>query len=249
MHPPAGLTNQAVLRTQLVHLGVRAGDVLMLHVSMRRLGPVEGGADGLIDALRASVGNAGTLVMVLDADPDEPFDPDTTPVDVEDMGIVAEIFRRRADHVNDHAAARFAAIGPDAQALLEPAPLHHYFGHGSVLERLVGARGRVLRLGADLDTVTLTHHAEYLADVPDKRLARRRLVRADIGEQWIESLDDSHGIVDWPHGDYFPQILVDFLAAGHARLGPVGRCTAELLDAQPFVAFAVGWMHENLVPG
>ena len=98
MHPPAGLTNQAVLRTQLVHLGVRAGDVLMLHVSMRRLGPVEGGADGLIDALRASVGNAGTLVMVLDADPDEPFDPDTTPVDVEDMGIVAEIASFKRHH-------------------------------------------------------------------------------------------------------------------------------------------------------
>jgi aminoglycoside N3'-acetyltransferase len=248
MHPPPRLTSQQTLRDQLALLGVRKGDALMLHVSMRRLGPIEGGADGLIDALVACVGVAGTLLMVLDADADEPFDPRTTPVDIEDMGVVAEVFRQRADHVNDHAAARFAAIGQDAAALLEPSPLHHYFGPGSVLERFVATAGRVLRLGANIDTVTLTHHAEYLTDVPDKRTVRRRLVRADIGEQWIESLDDSDGIAGWPHGDYFPQILLDYLAAGHARTGPVGHCTAELLDAKPFVAFAVGWMNDHLIP-
>jgi hypothetical protein len=73
-----------------------------------------------------------------------------------------------------------------------------------------------------------------------------RYVRADTGELWIESLDDTHGIAVWEHGDYFPQIFLDYRASGAARVGPVGRCTAELLDGPGFVAFAVDWMNRHL---
>ncbi len=102
--------------------------------------------------------------------------------------------------------------------------------------------GTVLRLGADADTVTLTHWAEYLAKVPGKRRVRRRYVRCDSGEQWIESLDDSEGIVDWDEGDYFSQIWWDFLRSGQVRTGRVGHCTAELFPAASFVTFAVEWL-------
>jgi aminoglycoside N3'-acetyltransferase len=104
----------------------------------------------------------------------------------------------------------------------------------------------VLRLGANVNTVTLTHWAEYRAQLPDKRRAKLRYVRADVGEQWIESLDDTDGIQDWPQGDYFPQIWLDFLAAGHARTGPVGKTVAELFDARRFVHFATAWMERSL---
>jgi aminoglycoside N3'-acetyltransferase len=74
-------------------------------------------------------------------------------------------------------------------------------------------------------------------------------VRADSGEQWIEGLDDDKGIVDWEQGDYFPQILLDFLQTGQARTGPVGACTAELFPARTFVDFAVAWMEAHLQSG
>lgn len=238
-----------MLAEQLRALGVADNRPLMVHAGLRKLGPVEGGAAGLIAAILEVLTPGGTMLMVLDADPDEPFDHLQTPVDVEDMGILAEVFRSTAGVVtNDHAAARFAAIGPDAAALLAPTPLHDYFGHGSVLERFTERDGLVLRLGANIDTTTLTHYAEYLADVPDKRRVRRRLVRADIGEQWVESLDDTDGIVDWPHGDYFSQIMTDFLAGGKARTGAVAGCIGELIDAKAFVSFATIWMENNLRP-
>jgi aminoglycoside N3'-acetyltransferase len=235
------------LCAQLTALGVRPGDVVMTHASLRAVGPVAGGAVGVIEAQRAAVGPGGTLLMVLSADEDEPFDALTSPVDVEDMGVLAEVFRTYPGvKVNDHPADRFAAIGPAAEALLNPTPLHDYHGPGSVLERLTAMGGKVLRLGANPDTVTLTHYAEYLADVPDKVRVRRRYVRADTGELWIESLDDTDGIAVWPHGDYFPQIFLDYRASGAVRIGPVGRCTAELLDAPGFVAFATAWMTTHL---
>ena len=240
-------TARAQLVAEFAALGVRPGDAIMMHTSMRAIGPVEGGAAGVIDALCAAVGPTGTLLMVLGADEDAPFDALRTPVDTSDMGILAEVFRTYPGVlVNDQPADRFAAIGADAQRLLEPVPLHDYHGPGSVLDRLTALGGRVLRLGANPDTVTLTHYAEYLADVPNKVRVRRRYVRADTGELWIESLDDTDGIATWEHGDYFPQIFLDYRASGGVRVGPVGRCEAELFEAPAFVAFAVDWMNAHL---
>jgi aminoglycoside N3'-acetyltransferase len=231
-------------------LGLGAGESVMIHASMRRVGPVDGGAAGVIAALRAAVGPSGTLLAVLGADADEPFDAQHTPVDVEDMGVFAEVFRTSAGvSVSDHVAARYAAQGPAADWLLDPTPLHDYHGPGSVLERLAQGGGKVLRLGADPDTVTLTHYAEYLADLPAKMRVRRRYVRADIGEVWIEGLDDDDGIANWEQGDYFPQVFLDYRATGAVRIGPVGGCRAELFEAAPFVAFAVDWMERNLGGG
>jgi aminoglycoside N3'-acetyltransferase len=235
------------LARQLRALGVHAGDGLMIHASMRRVGAVERGAVGLVDALREAVGTGGTLLMVLSADEAEPFDALRSPVDIDDMGVLAEVFRTYPGvSVNDHPADRFAAIGPAARHLLEPTPLHDYHGPGSVLERLTAQGGKVLRLGANPDTVTLTHYAEYLADIPDKVRVRRRYVRADSGEVWIESLDDTDGIATWDRGDYFAQVFLDYRATGAVRLGPVGHCEAELFNAACFVRFAVDWLNRHL---
>src|SRR5437764_11717166 len=55
------------LVADLRRLGVRSGDALMVHASLRRIGPVEGGADGVLAALDEVVGPAGTLMMTLGA--------------------------------------------------------------------------------------------------------------------------------------------------------------------------------------
>ncbi len=238
---------QATLAAQFRTLGIAPGDLLMVHASLRRLGVAEGGAAGVLAALRLALGSEGTLLMVLGADPDEPFDALSSEVDVEDIGVLAEVFRTSPGTVvNDHAAGRFAASGPLAEQLLSDTPLHDYMGPGGVMQRFVDAGGKVLRLAADPDSTTVTHWAEYLAEVPGKRRARVRYVRADIGEQWIEGLDDTHGIVDGAEDelfdDYFPQILVDFLAESHAGTGPVGSCQAELFEARAFVGYAVTWL-------
>jgi aminoglycoside N3'-acetyltransferase len=128
-------------------------------------------------------------------------------------------------------------------------PWDHYYGPGSPLERLVTLDGKVLRLGADIDTVTLLHYAEYLAPLPNKRRAvRYRRVQASTGPviRRIECLDDSDGIVDYPGGDYFGLIMTEYLATGRASQGMVGGARSELIDAADLVAFAVDWMTAHL---
>jgi aminoglycoside N3'-acetyltransferase len=251
----------------LRQLGVRADETLMVHASLRAIGPVEGSAGGVLDALEDAVGPQGTLLMVLGARNDwdwvndhpeheraalladaEPFDMAQTPADPE-VGYLAEAFRRReGTRVTDNPEGRFGARGALARDLLSDAPWHDYFGPGSPLDRLCKTGGRVLRLGADLDTTTALHLAEYLVHLPDKRRVRRyRRVLGKTGPEirYVDCLDDSNGIVAWTGEDYFAMILRDYLALGRASTGWVGRARSELIVASDLVDFGVRWMAER----
>lgn len=252
----------------LRRLGVRAGDLVMIHASLRAIGPVTGGADAVLDALEQAVGEDGTLLMVLGARDDwdwvneraeseraallaeaPGFDAHETPSDP-DVGALAEVFRRRPGTVvNDHPDGRFGARGHGAPGLVEATPWHDYYGPGSPLDRLCQARGKVLRLGADLDTVTLLHLAEYYAFVGNKRTVRRHhVVAGDDGREvvHVDGLDDSNGIVDWVGEDYFAVLLRAYLASGRAATGLVGGAQSELIDATDLLEFATKWMTEHL---
>jgi aminoglycoside N3'-acetyltransferase len=251
-------------------LGIRPGDTVMVHASLRAIGPVQGGAAGVIEALDEAVGVEGTLLMTLGARDDwawvnekpesersallagaEPFDPLQTP-SLPEVGTLAEVFRRTPGTlVNDHPEGRFGARGKRAAELLRASPWDDYYGPGSPLERLVQAGGRVLRMGANLDTVTLLHYAEAIAPVESKRRVRRhRLVRRDGGKEirMVETWDDEEGIVDYPGEDYFAQILRAYLATGRAARGLVGGASSELIDAGDIVDFGVSWMVEHFRP-
>jgi aminoglycoside N3'-acetyltransferase len=256
------------LAEDLRRLGVRPGDHLMLHASLRAIGPVEGGAAGVVEAVERAVGPDGTLVMVLGAggvpewrEPPPPppgawwegrgtpFDARTTPADPE-VGWLAEAFRRLPGTlVTDHPLGRFGARGRLAAWLLADPPWHDYYGAGSPLQRLCEAGGRVLRLGADPNTVTLLHWAEYLVPLPRKRRLRRWVAVAGAEGpllRHVDSLDDCDGIVAWEAEDYFALLLKDYLATGGARTGLVGGATSELIDANELVPFAVRWMSAHL---
>lgn len=232
------------LAAGLERLGLAEGVTVMVHASLRAVRPA-GGADTLLDALAAVVGPTGSLVMVLGSPEGVVFDAATTPADP-DMGTLAEALRTRPGTVvNDHPAARTAVAGPAAATLLEPTPWHDYYGPGSPMQRLAESGGQVLRFGADIDTVTVTHWAEHLADVADKRRVRRRYLTA-AGEQWIESLDDCDGIVDWAGGDYFSEIMRTFLEDERCARGRVGGADAELFLAADLVEHAVEWLERTL---
>jgi aminoglycoside N3'-acetyltransferase len=266
------------LTAHLRGLGVRPGDMLMVHASLRKIGPTEGGATGVLDALDQAVGPEGTLLMVLGAVVEHewvnqraeeervallalvaPFDPSVAPP-LPEVGYLAEAFRTRPGTiVNDNPSGRFAARGRRAPDLLHGVPWDDYYGPGSPLHRLSEAGGRILRLGANPDTTTVLHYAEYLASVPGKRRVRRHYrVQGDNGPETraVECLDDEHGIVDWPppgaprvewpDSDYFAVILKSYLAAGHGLRGRVGGADAELLDAADLIQFAARWMTEHL---
>jgi aminoglycoside N3'-acetyltransferase len=267
MDPPAWPV--AHIGRQLRALGLEQGALVMVHASLRRIGPVEGGAEGVIAAILEAVGSAGTMLMVLGAADDhawvnerpederaelladaKPFDALVTPA-APDVGTLAEVFRTYPGTlVSDHPEGRFAAHGRHATQLVADVPWDDYFGPRSPLERLVERDGMILRLGADRNTVTALHFAEYRCSVwPKRRVRRHRLVATPEGPvvRPVECLDDELGIVDYPAGDdYFEDLLVDYLATGGAKEGTIGAAQAELLEAADLVAFGARWMDERL---
>ena len=249
-------------------LDVRPGDTLMLLVSLRAIGPIEGGTAALLDALEHAVGPGGTLLMILGAEIEhdwvnerpeaerealltgtKPFDPATAPVFGE-VGYFAEVFRNTpGTRVTNNPSGRFGARGRFARQLLRDAPWDDYYGPDSPLDRLCKCGGKILRLGANPDTTTALHYAEYLADVPRKRRVRRHyMCRSADGPilRSVECLDDSDGIVPWDGEDYFALILRDYLSLGGAKRGMVGQAQTELIEAKDLVAFGAQWMSENL---
>jgi len=159
-------------RTQLsadLHaLGLSAGDVVMVHASVRAVGEVAGGPDEIHLALKDALTNRGTLMMyagcpqyvdevgrgnlspaqereVLDKLP--PFDPDTAR-SARDHGALVEFLRTyHGSRVNRH-PARFVAWGRQAGDLLAHEPWDFAYGKESPLDRFVSLGGRILLLGA-----------------------------------------------------------------------------------------------------
>ena len=217
---------------QLHELGVEPGAVLLVHTSFRAVRPVEGGPAGLISALRAAVGPAGTLVMPSwGADDDAPFAPASSPA-AADLGIVAETFRqlpgvRRSEH--QHA---FAAAGPHADRILaDPLPLPPHIPESPV-GRVHELDGQVLLLGVGHDADTTLHLAELIAGVP-YRLEKHCTVLRDGAPVRIDYRENDHCCERFALADGWLR------ARGLQREGRVGHAEARLARAREIVATAV----------
>ena len=257
----------AALATDLAALGLSAGDAVMVHASLRSVGQVLGGADTVIAALRRVVSAEGCILAyvswleqfedVLDDDgrldpalkPFIPaFDPATSRANP-DHGWFAEALRTTPGTLRSgNPGASVAALGAGAGGFTADHPMDYGYGAGSPFARLVAADGKVLMLGAPLDTMSLLHHAEHLADIPGKRMRRLEvpLATAD-GVIWeaITEFDTVDPIVDGLAEDYFADIVREFLASGQGQRGRVGDAQSVLVPAAVMTRFAVDWLERR----
>lgn len=217
---------------QLRALGVREGGVLLVHTSFRTVRPVEGGPAGLIRALRAALGPAGTLVMPSWTGDDEtPFDPAFTPASA-DLGVVADTFWRLPGVVRSDHAFALAAAGPlAARITADPLPLPPHTPESPV-GRVHELDGRVLLLGVGHEADTTLHLAELLAGVPYRVpkhvtvLREGRPVRVEYGE-------NDHCCTRFALADEWLR------ERGLQSAGPVGHAHARLVRARDVVAVAL----------
>jgi aminoglycoside 3-N-acetyltransferase len=269
-----GPVTRAGLGRDLAALGLAEGDTVMFHTRMSALGYVAGGPQTIINALRDTVGAAGTLMVTCgwnDAPPydftDWPagwqaalraehpaYDPLLSEADHHN-GRLPEALRRWPGAVRSrHPDASFAALGPAAHTLMDDHPWDDPHGPGSPLARLTAMGGRVLMLGAPLETLTLLHHAEALANAPGKRFVDyEQPITVDGERVWrrFHDIDSENGAFDYspvvPDGqDPFEAIARDMIGTGYGRQGRVGAATGHLFEAADVVGFGVDWIESEL---
>lgn len=252
------ITRERLVR-DVLELGVNRGDTLLVHVSLRKIGWVDGGAPTVVSALREVVGAAGNVVAPTGTEknsltsrahlaqtagmtPEEmsnylhrvqPFDPDTTP---SGMGAVSEALRNAPGAVrSDHPQSSFAAIGPDAEYLMADHKRDCHLGENSPLAKLYAMDARVLMIGVGYRKCTAFHLAEY-------RYTEFPPIRA----YWCRVKDE----VDWiPYQDVvlddrgFRKIGISMLPRGvSVKIGRVGIAWSRLIPLVQAVDHAQGWM-------
>lgn len=174
------------LSADLRALGVRTGQDLLVHSSMRRVGPVDGGAATLLGALQAAAGPLATVVVPaqttwnsltsrmfreatagLDqALPQEfmnampGFDPAST--SSTGMGAFAELVRSAPGSARSaHPQSSFAAVGKRAAEAMAVHELDCHLGERSPLGWLYRQGAVILLLGVGYAACTAFHLAEY----------------------------------------------------------------------------------------
>ena len=223
---------------QFQTLGVRPGDILIVHTAYSKLKPIENGPQALIDALLAAVGPLGTLVMPSMSDDDEhPFDAAATPC-LENMGIVAETFWRMPGVLRSDNPHAFAAIGPRAAEIVAAHPLDVPHGLDSPVGRVYGMDGQVLLLGVGHDANTTVHLAENMAGMRYLRPKHLTVLRDGRPEK-LEYLELDHCCRGFA-------LLDDWLEAeGKQHRGQVGHGEARLMRSRDVVDAALPRLRED----
>jgi aminoglycoside 3-N-acetyltransferase len=263
---------RASLAADFRRLGIAPGDTVMLHASVRRVGPVAGGPDQIHLALKDALTGTGTLMMyascpehydevgrghlsaaqereLLESLP--PFDA-ATARSARDNGALVELLRTwPGSLVNDH-VARFVVWGRHAHHLISRQPWDWAFGHGSALDRFVELDGRILLLGSDTDAVTFLHYAEHIVDVPGKRVARFKVPVVDEGlrvwRDMVEYDTSQPAHASWPER-LFGEIVEGYLAMSGNSGALVGEARSFLLDARGLLAHGLAVMREKATSG
>ena len=164
------MCQKETLKQQIAAMGIRSDDTLLIHSSCRSVGPVEGGADTILDAFSESLAD-GLLIFPTHTwnvvKPGVPFDPAETP---SCNGVLTELFRHRPGVIRSlHPTHSVAALGRDAAAYTAgedqaqtPCPRNGCWG------KLYDRDAKILFLGCGIRYNTFLHSVEEWADIPDR---------------------------------------------------------------------------------
>ncbi len=249
----------ASLAEQFTALGLKAGQTVLVHSAMSKLGWVVGGPEAVILALLQVLGPGGTLMMPTHSaqrtdpanwqNPPVPpdwipiiranmplFNPATTPTRA--MGALAEVFRSWSGVIRSaHPIGSFTALGPYAKELTADHQLKDMFGNNSPIGKLYALDGHVLLLGVGHENNTSLHLAENRADWPGKEfIAEGTTMLVNGVPQWVAF--DMLRLED----EDFEALGAAYETANNIQPSTVGNATARFFKQRPIVDFAVEWI-------
>ena len=163
-------TKEELIR-QIREMGIASTDTVLVHTSLRAIGEIEGGADGLIDAFREVLSEGLFLVpthtWATVNQPPHIYDVNATPSCI---GTLPNVAAFRKDGIRSlHPTHSIWGCGKKAEAFLRgeenartPAT------PGGAWSRLAEVKAKILLIGVGLDKNTFIHAVEEMANIPDR---------------------------------------------------------------------------------
>lgn len=167
------MVTQTDIEKSLKELGLKAGDTVLFHSSLKSFGQVDGGAGSVISAFLRIVANEGTVIVPTLSQKDFDDSYKTWHMDKpSDVGCITEVFRKSPDALRSNQATHsVAAIGKKAD--------YYTCTHGCMGKR-IGPYGdtpfsadspwqkmydnniKVVLVGVGFEAYTLKHLHEYI---------------------------------------------------------------------------------------
>jgi len=245
----------------LKELGLKRGDVVIVHTSLKSIGYVCGGAQAVIEALIEVVTSEGTVVMPTqswknldpgtgvhwnaeESDWDKirenwpAYDKHITPTNT--MGAVAEMFRQWPGSIRtEHPARSICGWGKYAEYITAEHTLSNIFGEESPIAKLYDLDAKVLLLGVGYDKNTSIHLADVRAEYPGKHDCVEHSAILEDGVRIWKAYNTL--FVD---GEDFEDIGIAFEEKGLANIGKIGNADSRLMQQRNLVDFSVCWIEE-----
>ena len=159
-------------------LGVKKGDILLVHASASNCGYIKGGAETAIAAMEEAVGKEGTLLFAAFTRPYmylggpcrewmfRPNDP-KVPSQIWTGNIPATVTRRKDALRSSHATHSWTGFGPLAEkCLMEQAPDDNPAAMNSPMGIAMGYGAKILHFGSTIASTTFLHLLEDVCNVP-----------------------------------------------------------------------------------
>lgn len=254
LSPDTRPIRQSQIESDLLNLGLKSGDTVIVHSSLSKMGFVLGGERAVIDSLMKVVTEKGNLVMPahsstltepmhwenppipkewwqLYREESKPFDINLTPTSW--MGKIPELFRQYPNvYRSNHPSNSFSAWGINAKEMIETHSLGEAFGTGSPLQKIYDFNGKVLLLGVDHDSNTSMHLAESkIKSFPKEKQGAPMLVNNK--REWIEF---EERIYD---NDDFLKIGLLFEKENQVSKGNVGQAECKLMNQKELVDYTL----------
>lgn len=197
------------LKTGFSDLGLRAGDIVLVHSSYKSFGPVDGGPQTVVDALLEVLTPDGTLIMPtfnFNFNQGEPWDVLKTP---SHMGVLTEIVRLNPDSRRVfHPFYSFSILGKLKDELTRVRYKDSY-GKESIFMRLRELDAKIMIIGLSYThSLTFMHHIEQMEGVD------YRFVKAFTG-----MITDENGKT---YEDTFTMLVRDVERGVQTEVDPMG---------------------------
>lgn len=224
------------LKAQIRAMGITPRDTVIIHSSLRAVGPVEEGADGIIDAFK-EVLTEGLLLIpthtwAVVGQKQPVFDVKTT---VPNIGTLPRVAAFRPDAVRSlHPTHSVAGFGEKAAEFLSgeekagtPAP------PGGVMHRLAFVGAKILLVGVTNNKNTFIHSLDEEAELPD-RLERESYDLTVIdgdGNRHITNFRSHHCSRHNDVSQNYPNFERALVETGAQVFGKFGNAEVRIVDA------------------